>query len=149
MTSIVQGKRISAYSLSPDGSHVAYTSPERFERPGSQQVLFDLAVAELSTNQGRVIASHVRLDYDGGAFSWSPDGKWIGFHTGGMEERVYDCYAVNINHGGSRNVTMFSPLEHAVATTPRRRSGIEMEIPCMLFIMEQHGKQQQARARRK
>jgi dipeptidyl aminopeptidase/acylaminoacyl peptidase len=114
VTSIVQGKRISAYSLSPDGSHVAYTSPERFERPGSQQILFDLAVAELSTNQGRVIASHVRLDLDGGAFSWSPDGKWIGFHTGGMEERVYDCYAVNINDGVSRNVTMFSPLEHAV-----------------------------------
>jgi len=108
MMAIVHGKRIASYFLSPDGSRVAYTSPKRFEKPGSQQILFDLATISLRMNQHRILASDIRLDYDGAAFSWSPDGSQLSFHTGGMEERISDCFGVNVEEGGPRNLTMFS-----------------------------------------
>jgi Tol biopolymer transport system component len=46
---IVRRRRIGTYLLSPDGSQVAFTSPARFEKPGSQQILFDLTTVSLAT----------------------------------------------------------------------------------------------------
>jgi Tol biopolymer transport system component len=39
---LVHGSRIATFRLAPDSSHVAFTISKRFERPGSQQILFDL-----------------------------------------------------------------------------------------------------------
>src|SRR5438046_8402172 len=44
---IDHGHRIATYALSPDGSHVAVTVPKRFEKAGSQQILFDLNIFSL------------------------------------------------------------------------------------------------------
>jgi dipeptidyl aminopeptidase/acylaminoacyl peptidase len=106
---LVHDKRIATYSLSPDGSQVAYTIPERFEKAGSQQILYDLVTLDISRNQERVLASNIRLDYDGSEFSWSPDGKMVSYHTGGGGNKINDCYVVSIAGGEPRNVTNLSP----------------------------------------
>ncbi len=102
---VVRGHRISHFLLSPDGSHVAYTIPKSFEKSGSQQILFDLVTTSLSTGERRVVASDVRFDFDGAAFSWAPDGRQLSFRTGGMEERNFDSYVVDAEGGNARNIT--------------------------------------------
>ena len=99
MVTIVHGQRIAAYRLSPDGSHIAYTIPKRFEKSGSQQVLFDIAVLTLTNGQSQIIATDIRFDDDGAEFSWSPESTRLIFRAGGMEERTYDCYVVSIDDG--------------------------------------------------
>jgi dipeptidyl aminopeptidase/acylaminoacyl peptidase len=99
MVTVVHGKRIAAYRLSPDGSHIAYTIPKRFEKPGSQQVLFDIAVLTVTNGQSQIIATDIRFDDDGAEFSWSPESTRLIFRTGGMEEATYDCYVVSIDNG--------------------------------------------------
>ncbi|MGO9520064.1 MAG: S9 family peptidase [Candidatus Korobacteraceae bacterium] len=116
---VVRGRRIAAYSMSPDDSRVAYTIPKRFETPGSQQTLFDLVTYKLSTSQEGVVVSDVRLDYDGAAFSWSPDAKRLAYHTGGPEENIADCYVTDADGGNLRNVSMLSPhVSPYKSTTP-------------------------------
>ena len=108
---IVQGERIAYYRTSPDGLRVAYTIPKRFEKPGSQQTLFDLATIVMDTRKERVLESDIRLDYDGAAFSWSPDGTRLAFRNGGMEERTFDCYIVGVDTGGSQNISALPASE--------------------------------------
>ena len=119
---IVHGQRISKYLLSPDGSRVAYTIPKRFEKPGSQQILFDLATVSIKTTHADILATDIRLDYDGAEFSWSPDSTTVGYHTGGMEAKAQDCYVVRIDGRVSRRITQFSPP----AETPRLKSSVPL-----------------------
>ncbi len=121
-STIVQGKRIAEYRASPDGAHIAYTILKRFEKPGSQQILFDIETIMLRGEQQRVVASGIRFDYDGAAFSWSPNGSQLAFHTGGMEEGAFDCFVVDGKGGNLRNV---SSLPKAEARS-RRKSGIPL-----------------------
>lgn len=107
-TTLVHGKRIAAYFLSPDGSRIAYTIQKHFDKPGSQQILFDLAMFTIGTDREQILASDLRLDYDGAALSWSPDGSQISFRTGGMEDSFFDCYVVDVEAGTMHNVTNFS-----------------------------------------
>jgi dipeptidyl aminopeptidase/acylaminoacyl peptidase len=106
-TVLVHHRRIAVYLLSPDSSKIAYTTPARFEKPGSQQTLFDLVLVALQTSGERVLASGFRLDYDGAAFNWSPDGSYLSFHAGGTEERAFDCYVVDLTGSRPRNLTLF------------------------------------------
>jgi len=118
---IASKQRIARFVLSPDGASVLYTSPRRFEKPGTQQILFDLVVTTLSTKQSRILATDIRLGPDGGGFSWSPDGKLVSYHASGMEEKLRNCYVIELKQGESRNVTRFStPSETAdrMASSP-------------------------------
>jgi dipeptidyl aminopeptidase/acylaminoacyl peptidase len=103
---LVHAKRISTFLLSPDGSSVAYTSPVRFESPGSQQILFSFAIVRISTGEERHIGIQFRLDYDGAEFSWSPDGALMAVQTGGMDEAHSDCYVLT-RDSTVRNITIF------------------------------------------
>jgi dipeptidyl aminopeptidase/acylaminoacyl peptidase len=105
---IVHNKRVASYLVSPDGLRIAYTSPTRFERAGSQQTLFDLIVVDLRTMMQRVAGANLRFDYDGASFSWSPDGQQLSFQTGGVEEHRLDCYVSDMLGGPPRNITMFA-----------------------------------------
>lgn len=106
---LVAAQRIAAFQVSPSGSEVAYTRALRFERPGSQQTLFDLLDTSLLTADSKVLAADIRLDYDGSEFSWSPDGSSVAFHAGGTEERTFDCFVLGHRTGSPRNVTSFPP----------------------------------------
>ena len=107
VATVVRGKRISSFLLSPDGARIAYTIPVRFEQPGSQQIVFDLAVAKSLGGEPKVIATDVRMDYDGASLSWSPDSGRLSFRTGGVAEATYDCFVADAKETGSRNLTRF------------------------------------------
>ena len=108
---IVRSRKIVKFLPSPDGLRVAYTNQKRFEHPGSQQILFDLATITLSTMQERVVASDIRL-YFPGEFSWSPDGVELSFLTGGMEELVNDDYVVGVDGRNLRKITKLPRQDH-------------------------------------
>lgn len=104
-TMIVRGQRIASFLISPDGSRVAYTIPKRFEKPGSQQAVFDLVIKTVSTSEEQVVASAIRLNHDGAPFSWSPNGRYLVYRTFGTEENTNDCYVVGLRGEDPRNVT--------------------------------------------
>lgn len=118
---LVHGNRIATFRLAPDNSHVAFTNSKRFERPGSQQILFDLVVLDLREGTSTVAVADVRFDYDGGQFSWSPDGHLLSFRTDGMEEEVHDCFVADLAGRAIRNISSL-PLtkrgEHPRELTP-------------------------------
>ena len=110
---LVHDQRIQAYKLSADGSRVAYSVIKRFEKPGSQQILYDLVVLAFSTMKERVVAADVRLGFDGD-FSWSPDNQLISYQPSGAEEKIHNCYIVNVAGGPPQNITRFSALPQTV-----------------------------------
>lgn len=106
---IVKGQRIGEYALSPDGSDVAYSFPLRFEVPGSQQIRWNLCVVSMSAGQRHIVASNIRLEYDGSPFTWSPDSSRLAYLIGGPMERsgAGDCYVVDRKGGSPKNLTQF------------------------------------------
>jgi dipeptidyl aminopeptidase/acylaminoacyl peptidase len=106
---IVRGQRIARYLLSPDGSRIAYSRPSRFEKAGSQQILFDIVTVDTFGKESGTIAIDVRLDYDGAAFSWSPDGSHLSFIGGGPAEKVHDCYIIDLQNGKLENLSRLQP----------------------------------------
>lgn len=102
---IVHGRRIAAFAISHDGSQVAYTIPKGFEKPGSQQTLFDLAIINLASGSEMVAASMIRIGYDGEGFSWSPDGHYLSYCTGGLGERSFACFVLSSGGENPRNIT--------------------------------------------
>ena len=111
---LVGGKRIAWYSISPDGTQVAYTTPERFAEPGSQQVLFELALVQTATPRSRTVASNVKLSYRGAEFSWSPDSLRLGYIESGPGTQG-DCYIVEVHDGTPTKLTDFSPAQSDVS----------------------------------
>jgi dipeptidyl aminopeptidase/acylaminoacyl peptidase len=101
---LVASDRIIKFELSPDGSHVAYTSAKRFEAPGSQQILFDLQVMSLMPGKSRVLASDVRLGFNG-EFAWSPNGEYLAYRSYGLADTARDCHIVEVGNGVSRTVS--------------------------------------------
>ena len=108
---LVHNQRIQAYKISSDSSRVAYAVEKRFEKPGSQQLLYDLVVLALSTMKERVVAADVRLS--DGDFSWSPDMQLISYQPDGPEEKIRDCYIVNAEGGPPQNISKFLPLQQS------------------------------------
>jgi dipeptidyl aminopeptidase/acylaminoacyl peptidase len=104
-STIVRGGRVGTFGISPDGLRIAYTIPRRFEVAGSQQVLFDLLTVIVSSRLERVVASEIRLGFDGSQFSWSPDARHLAYRTYGAAESARDCFVTDIEDGSARNVT--------------------------------------------
>jgi dipeptidyl aminopeptidase/acylaminoacyl peptidase len=112
-----QGHRIATYALSPNGSDVAVTIPTRFEEAGSQQILFNLDVIALASHSFQVLASDIRLRFDGSTFSWSPDSSRLVFQTGGIEA-AGDCYLVGLQHSIPKNITNLESPTTTGTSTP-------------------------------
>jgi dipeptidyl aminopeptidase/acylaminoacyl peptidase len=100
--------RIASYFVSPDGSRVAYTIPTHFEKPGSQQTLFDLVTVRIADNQSRTLATEIRLAFDGNRFRWSPDSSRISFRENGPGMAA-DCYVAAVEGQAPRKVTALEP----------------------------------------
>ena len=96
---ILHGKNVSRASLSNNGLFVAYASPQRFEKAGSQQILYDLGAVTLSTRTDRVLVSGIRFDL-AGLFNVSPDSSQIAFCSGGELDEAHDLYVVSVAKGG-------------------------------------------------
>jgi dipeptidyl aminopeptidase/acylaminoacyl peptidase len=111
-TTVVHNRRIQKYLLSPDGSRVAYTSAVKFEKAGSQQILFDLVVTSVPTKQERIVAPGIQLELGGREFRWSPDGSRIVYHVGGQGAANYDCYVVSPNGGAAQNISLLPEPTH-------------------------------------
>ena len=79
-TTIIHGKRINMFRFSPDDSSVIFSSPQKFERAGSQQVLFDIEVLILATRKERVVASNIRLSLPG-PFSIAPNSQELSYRS--------------------------------------------------------------------
>ncbi len=99
--------RLGRYVSSPDSLHIAFATPKRFERAASQQILWDIKVSVVATGKTTTVASEIRMDFGGVAFSWSPDSLRLVYRTGGELESRHDCYIVEVAGGASRNVTAF------------------------------------------
>jgi dipeptidyl aminopeptidase/acylaminoacyl peptidase len=106
---LVRQKRIGTFLLSPDGSHLAYTVQKSFEKPNTQQILFDLVILTLVSNEERFGASDIRLDYDGAQFSWAPDSQHLTYRQFGSDEDTNDCFLVSIDGANKRNLTGLTP----------------------------------------
>jgi dipeptidyl aminopeptidase/acylaminoacyl peptidase len=113
---VIHGRRIAKYLPSPDGSRIAFTTDTRFEMPGSQQILFDLSVVNLSTGETRTVASGIRLNADSASLGWSPSGSYLAYQTVGVEANG-DCYVVDTN---SEQVRKVSNLPQAHSRYQRR-----------------------------
>ncbi|MHB8500732.1 MAG: S9 family peptidase [Candidatus Acidiferrales bacterium] len=96
--------RITKVAVSPDGVHVAAAIVKRFEKPGSQQLLFDLKLLSLDDGKARILASDIRFLHGGASFNWSPDGSQLVYQTGGIEA-VGDCYLVGLKGGAIKNLS--------------------------------------------
>jgi dipeptidyl aminopeptidase/acylaminoacyl peptidase len=107
ISTLVHETRIMAYLLSPDGSRIAYTIPARLEKPGSQQILYDLAVVGIAGNQARILASEIPLDSNGDRFRWSPDSRRIAYRESGPGT-YGDCYVAAVDGKSPQNVTRLS-----------------------------------------
>lgn len=110
--------RLGWYVLSPDGAHVAFTTSDHFEQAGSQQILWNLNVASISTGDAHVVASGIRMGYAGDSFSWSPDSLKLAYVTGGPIELKKDCFVVELSDRAPRNVTLFATGDMQYAPRP-------------------------------
>jgi len=99
--------RLGRYVSSPDSLHIAFTTPKRFERAASQQILWDMKVSAIATGKTTTVAPDIRMDFGGIAFSWSPDSLRLVYRTGGELESRHDCYIIEVAGGVPRNVTVF------------------------------------------
>lgn len=101
---IVHQRRIDHYELSPDGSRVALTSAQRFETPGSTQIVFDLTMIPLTDRSKTVAITDLRLGYLG-PFTWSPDSTQLAYKS---TSENGDCFVIGIRGGPPRNITNFT-----------------------------------------
>ncbi|HWR17709.1 MAG TPA: prolyl oligopeptidase family serine peptidase [Terriglobales bacterium] len=104
--------RIGAFWVSPDGEHVAVAVRKRFAQPGTQQLLYDLAVLDVSRRSFRVLATDVKLGPTPFTVTWSPDGKFLACRSAGM---LSASELLIIDVDASRRVTFQLPSEgHAL-----------------------------------
>jgi dipeptidyl aminopeptidase/acylaminoacyl peptidase len=109
---------VSKALVAPRGDRVAFTTPKRFERDGSQQILFDLLVSDSAPSAApRLVARDIRLDYDGAQFSWSPDGTHLAYRTAGVLASG-DVFVIGLDAAEPRLV---SPTPHPPFTVLHQR----------------------------
>ncbi len=106
---VARGTTVANSWLSPDSRFVAFTTAKRFNREGSQQVLFDLSVFELQTSETRLLAKDIRMSYDGGPVTWSPDSTRIAYMEDGPEG-LGEGFVVSVLSGEIRKITSFGKI---------------------------------------
>jgi dipeptidyl aminopeptidase/acylaminoacyl peptidase len=95
--------RCARQALSPGGNYVAFSSPQRFAKTGTQQMLFDLLTIRLKDGQTRTVATDVPMN-TGSHFRWSPDETRLTWQTGGMTA-VSEVFVSDVATGVPRLLT--------------------------------------------
>ena len=83
------------------------TRSKRFEKPGSQQVLWDIEVGSITSGEIHVEVSDVRLSYGGRLSVGRPIVCDWHIPAGGPLNKNKDCYVLDPLGGPPRNITMF------------------------------------------
>jgi len=104
-------KKVGVFRLFRDGTTVVYSSVLGIEKAGSQQFLFELRALNSLTEVDKLIASAVRMDFDGD-FSLSPDNSQIAYRANGQDEKEKNIYTIRLDNGDTRNLTRFPPSFH-------------------------------------
>jgi dipeptidyl aminopeptidase/acylaminoacyl peptidase len=97
---VVRGRRIERYSLSPDGRKLLYAIPKRFYKPGWYRRVFDLRILNLATSSDEILASDVLLD----VFQWSPDGSRIAYSTHNADEKSFGLFVAEASNNAGRQL---------------------------------------------
>lgn len=106
---LIHGDFVTSFHVSPNGSQVAVAIAKRFEKPGSQQVLFDLGLVTAVTGERRTLVPNIRLLYGAQGMSWSPDSSQVAYLTSLVEESKGECYVVEIKDGSPRRLASLPP----------------------------------------
>ncbi len=96
---LTRGFNPQGYSISPDGTYVAFLTPKG-AMVGTTTNLSDLIIVSLTDARARVVASGIPRGQD--IFyrvSWSPDGKLLSYVTS-----AGDCFVASVNGGEPRKV---------------------------------------------
>jgi dipeptidyl aminopeptidase/acylaminoacyl peptidase len=101
--------RVANFSVSPDLKLVAFTIAKRFARPGSQQQLFDVFVVSFQDRQVRPVAHNIRLPYNGGPLTWSPNSDRIAYLEDGPDG-IGNGFVIDVTSGRSCQITFFRDL---------------------------------------
>lgn len=104
---LTKAARICSYALSPDRKLLAWAVADRFERPGSYQLLVDIFVSPLATGEVRRLVSGAPLIFSfprGPILSWSPGSKYIAVRTQGPPGVKDQVYVVGIDGSSPRRV---------------------------------------------
>lgn len=96
---LVRGRRIGCYSVSRDGSQIAYGSLLTSRHSGLGEVYEDLIVLSLTSMQEHVVLSNVALN----AFAWSPDSRYIAYSA--MARTGPDYYVVDARGASPRKIS--------------------------------------------
>ncbi|MGH7357282.1 MAG: prolyl oligopeptidase family serine peptidase, partial [Candidatus Rokuibacteriota bacterium] len=102
---VVRDARVLDWVLSPDRQKVAYAVTRGFERPGSGQLLADIAVHDFGAGRTWVVTEGARLSFPDpwALFSWSPTGKEIVYRAGGPFARD-ELHVVPVEGGQPRRI---------------------------------------------
>ena len=76
---------------------------------------FALAVGGADGSSSRVIAEHVAAAVNASRASWSPDGRWLAYSSGGLFS-PRNLFVVNVDSGEVRQVTRFTRSSEGVVT---------------------------------
>ncbi|NOT07980.1 MAG: S9 family peptidase [Gemmatimonadales bacterium] len=101
VTRVVERAAVRWYAWSPDERFLAYTVLKGREA-NSQQPNFDLNVFELATGAPRTLSTNIRLGY-GIEWSWSPDGRTIGYIASGQLASG-EMVLVSLSDGSARRL---------------------------------------------
>jgi dipeptidyl aminopeptidase/acylaminoacyl peptidase len=117
---VAQGVRGFAYSLSPDGTMLAYES-NQMRQLNSQQSYADLYVIAVRGGAPRQVATRVQASFFR-SFSWSPDSSRLAYTYAGVLASG-DAFITDINGGEPRRITagnhpLFNQKELAPVWTP-------------------------------
>jgi dipeptidyl aminopeptidase/acylaminoacyl peptidase len=97
---ISHGHRVGWYAVSPEGSHVGYTIPERLDPAGRFRKVFDLVSVDLRTGDEHHLVSDATMT---DVFEWSPDGSFVTYGIYDSDETVF--FAVSGSGGSPRKLS--------------------------------------------
>src|SRR5262249_29733925 len=105
---IARGFKPAGYWISPDGSHLAFTTLQGFAAGNPLRRLYDLVVISLADVRSRVLASNIQ-QFLGLAVSWSPDGTLLSYTEWGAQVKG-DCFIVAASSGAVRKLAQSTHL---------------------------------------
>ncbi len=120
---LTNAARICSYALSPDRKLLAWAVADRFERPGSYQILVDVFVSHLGTTDARPLVTGAPLVSSfprGPILSWSPGSRSLAFRTDGPRGTKDQIYVVGVDGSPPGLIANGPALEESMSLSGAR-----------------------------